>query len=51
MFDVITKLEATQIRISGNMEQNYPKSLCYIRKAVAEGAKFVCFPESQLRVC
>lgn len=41
-------LAAAQIQISDTMQDNFDKSIQYIKKAAASGARFVCFPEGQL---
>ena len=41
-------IAAVQMKISENMEENYGKSLDYIRKAAEAGCQMVCFPEGQL---
>lgn len=42
------KLAAAQMQVSSSMEENYQKSLDYIRRAAEQGAKMICFPEGQL---
>ncbi|MFL0194996.1 carbon-nitrogen hydrolase family protein [Clostridium sp. WILCCON 0269] len=42
------KVAAAQIEISENIEENYHKSLHYIREAAKHEAEFICFPEGQL---
>lgn len=42
------KVAAAQIEVSESMEENYQKSLRYIREAAENGARLVCFPEGQL---
>ena len=44
----MVRVAAAQISVSENMEENYQKSLRFIRAAAEAGAKLVCFPEGQL---
>ena len=44
----MVKIAAAQISVSDNMEENYQKSLKFIREAAEKGARMVCFPEGQL---
>ena len=44
----MVKVAAVQMQIGESMEENYRKSLRYIREAAESGAKLVCFPEGQL---
>lgn len=44
----MVKVAAAQMRVSENMEENYRKSLRFIRESAEAGAKLVCFPEGQL---
>lgn len=44
----MVKIAAAQIKVSENMEENYQKSLRFIREATDQGAKMICFPEGQL---
>ena len=41
-------IAAVQMSVSGIMEENYRRSVEYIRKAAKGGAQLVCFPEGQL---
>lgn len=44
----MTKIAAVQMQVSENLQENYEKSLEFIRAAARGGAKMVCFPEGQL---
>ncbi len=44
----MVRIAAAQMRVSDSMEENYKKSLSFIRKASEAGARLVCFPEGQL---
>lgn len=44
----MVKVAAVQMQISENMDENYQKSLRFIREAAEAGARLVCFPEGQL---
>ena len=44
----MVRVAAAQMRVSEHMEENYQKSLRFIREAAEAGAKLVCFPEGQL---
>ena len=42
------RVAAVQMAMSERMEENYRKSLKFLREAAEGGAKLVCFPEGQL---
>lgn len=44
----MVKICAAQMQVAENREENYQKSLRFIREAAAAGAKMICFPEGQL---
>lgn len=44
----MVKVAAVQMQVSDSMQENYEKSLRFIKEAAAGGAKLVCFPEGQL---
>ncbi len=42
------KIALAQMKMSENMDENFEKSINFIRSAAEKGAKLVCFPEVQL---
>lgn len=42
------RIALAQMKISPSIEENYSKTLSFIREAAEEGAKLICFPEIQL---
>lgn len=44
----MVRIACAQMAMSANMEENYQKSLDYVRRAATAGAGIICFPEGQL---
>ncbi len=44
----MAKIAAAQMQMSGNMDENYEKSIAFLKEAAEKGADFICYPEVQL---
>ncbi len=41
----MVRIACAQMAMSANMEENYQKSLDYVRRAATAGAGIICFPK------
>ena len=42
------KAAAAQMKMTNDLDENYEKSIAFLKQAADEGAQFICFPEVQL---